>query len=226
MLAQEFQTYPDSKTSSEINEESSHFGSERSTLTDIELSDESMKLEEDNKKHSSSETVTDCEKPKEKFGSDIPSSFYPNIRGTNNKKMKKKSVVVVEATPIASTTKEMEGTTPVILNSLPSLSTSSSSSPPKSALPKSKSYSSGASNVLRNLMSCGAVDTNDSVLVMLNRARGGGGDRHKRSSNGEGGRGDKLGGSARDFRTTTCWSPQDQQQQQKQSPRYYSKSLI
>lgn len=223
MLAQEFETNPDSKTSFEINEESPHFGSERSTLTDVELSDESMKLEEDNNKHSSSDTVTDCEKPKEKFGSDIPSSFYPNIRGTNNKKMKKKSVVVVEATPTASTTKEMGGTTPVVVNSLPS---SSSSSPPKSALPKSKSYSSGASNVLRNLMSCGAVDTNDSVLVMFNRTRGGGGDRHKRSSNGEGGRGDKLGGSAREFKTTTCWSPQDQQQQQKQSPRYYSKSLI
>ncbi|KAJ0095541.1 hypothetical protein Patl1_17313 [Pistacia atlantica] len=35
---------------------------------------------------------------------------------------------------------------------------------------KSKSYSNGASNMFRNLIKCGAVETNDSVLVSVNRA--------------------------------------------------------
>ncbi|KAJ4972109.1 hypothetical protein NE237_005208 [Protea cynaroides] len=34
---------------------------------------------------------------------------------------------------------------------------------------KSKSYSSGASQVFRNLLTCGAVDTNDSVLMKITR---------------------------------------------------------
>ncbi|XP_042480531.1 protein SOSEKI 1-like [Macadamia integrifolia] len=37
--------------------------------------------------------------------------------------------------------------------------------------PKSKSYSSGASQVFRNILTCGAVDTNDSALTMINRVQ-------------------------------------------------------
>ncbi|KAF3452657.1 hypothetical protein FNV43_RR03090 [Rhamnella rubrinervis] len=217
LLKQEIETYPDSKRSSEINQESPHFGSERSTLTDVELSDESMKLEdqEDNNKHSSetvltNNNVTDCGNPKEKFGS-IPSAFYSN-RGMNKKETTSKK-------NLEEGTKEMEGTPPNSSNS----SSSTSSSSKSSALPKSKSYSSGASSVLRNLMSCGAVDTNDAVLVMFSRR-----DHHKsssattkRSSN-ESSRifkGDKLGGSARCF-GTTFWNPHDQEQQQQQQQKH------
>lgn len=58
-------------------------------------------------------------------------------------------------------------------------------------------------------MSCGAVDTNDTVLVMLNRR--GGGDKSnetKRRNSSENVilKGDKLGGSARVF--GTYWHPQ------------------
>ena len=48
-----------------------------------------------------------------------------------------------------------------------------SSAEPSSSFPsftKSKSHSTGASQVFRNLITCGAVDTKDSVLVMTNRS--------------------------------------------------------
>ncbi|KAK6162823.1 hypothetical protein DH2020_002664 [Rehmannia glutinosa] len=45
----------------------------------------------------------------------------------------------------------------------------SSSSADEPNLTKSKSYSNGASNVFRNLMSCGALDTNDSAVVPINK---------------------------------------------------------
>ncbi|KAH7544790.1 hypothetical protein FEM48_Zijuj01G0023600 [Ziziphus jujuba var. spinosa] len=183
---QDFQTYPDSKieiptkTSSEINEESPHFGSDRSTLTDTE-SDESMKNIED---HSSS------------------FSFNSN-REMNKKMMKKKKKKNMDGRD------QMEGT-PASSHSSSSSSSSSSSTATttttssKSAFTKSKSHSSGASYVFRNLMSCGAVDTNDTVLVMLNRR--GGGDKSnetKRRNSSENiiFKGDKLGGSARVFGT-------------------------
>ena len=51
---------------------------------------------------------------------------------------------------------------------------SSSSSSSKSALPaKRKSFSGGASNVLRSFLTCRAVDTDDTVLVGLNHRDGG-----------------------------------------------------
>lgn len=56
---------------------------------------------------------------------------------------------------------------------LPSSSSSSSSKSNKKSssaqLAKSKSCSDGASNILRNLMKCGAVDTKDGVVVNVNR---------------------------------------------------------
>lgn len=43
------------------------------------------------------------------------------------------------------------------------------SSSPKSTFSRSKSYSNNASIMLRNLITCGGVDTNDSGMVMVNR---------------------------------------------------------
>lgn len=59
----------------------------------------------------------------------------------------------------------------VIESGRPSVSSSTSSS---SSFIKSKSYSSlRASHVLRNLMKCGGMDTNDVVLVPLNKSASG-----------------------------------------------------
>ncbi|XP_073147862.1 protein SOSEKI 1 isoform X2 [Henckelia pumila] len=46
-------------------------------------------------------------------------------------------------------------------------SNSTSSSEPR--FTRSKSYSSGASSIFRNLMNCGALSTNDSAVVMVNK---------------------------------------------------------
>lgn len=43
------------------------------------------------------------------------------------------------------------------------------SSASKSTFTRSKSYSNNASNMLRNLITCGGVDTNDSGMVVINR---------------------------------------------------------
>ncbi|XP_043692436.1 protein SOSEKI 1-like [Telopea speciosissima] len=40
-----------------------------------------------------------------------------------------------------------------------------------STFPKSKNYSTGASQVFRNLLTCGAVDTNDSALTTISRVQ-------------------------------------------------------
>ncbi|CBI18662.3 unnamed protein product, partial [Vitis vinifera] len=65
----------------------------------------------------------------------------------------------------------------------------------------SKSHSSGASQVFRNLMTCGAVDTKDSALVMMNCP--------DKTMNKLDCRAEKLGGSARILGT-----PRKHQQQQ------------
>lgn len=188
LLKRDFQTHPDSKietptkTSSEINQESPHFGSERSTLTDIE-SDESMKMEG----HSSS-------------------SFCSNRVTSKNLMMKKKNMEGKD---------QMQGTP---ASSHSSSSSSSSTTSSKSAFTKSKSYSSGASYVFRNLMSCGAVDTNDAVLMTLNATK------HRTGSQNGILKGDKLGGSARVF--GTCWNPQQQQQKHSSSSSRYISKLI
>uniref|UniRef100_A0A5B7AWE6 SOSEKI DIX-like domain-containing protein n=1 Tax=Davidia involucrata TaxID=16924 RepID=A0A5B7AWE6_DAVIN len=82
-------------------------------------------------------------------------------------------------------------------------SSSSSSSWSHSPFTKSKSYSStGPSHMFRNLIKCGAVDTNEAAMIMINR-------RNKNSLNvstnnmkketAEICKGDKLGGSERNF---------------------------
>jgi hypothetical protein len=178
-----FQTHPDSKTntstdfSSEINEESPLFGSERSTVTN-----DSIKLEE--------------EKDVEHGGRKLEStSFRSTLLGKKNKKKSNKDDKVEKAA----------GT--------PSSSHSSSSPSSETPFRKSKSYSSGASSMLRNLIGCGAADTNDAAFVMLNRA-------NKTDSStkpdvkDENFQGEKLGGSARVYGAT--WNQQQQEQQQQQ----------
>jgi hypothetical protein len=176
-----FQTHPDSKTntstdfSSEINEESTLFGSERSTLTN-----DSIKLQEEKHEHGGKLETSFC--------STLPSK--KNKKKSNNDKVEK-----VAGTPSSSHS-----------------SSSSSQSPP---FTKSKSYSSGASSMLRNLIGCGAADTNDAVFVKLNRADS----RTKPSSKSDIKddifQGEKLGGSARVYGTT--WNQQQQQKQQHSS---------
>ncbi|KAL5549494.1 hypothetical protein UlMin_004725 [Ulmus minor] len=85
---------------------------------------------------------------------------------------------------------------------------------------KRKSFSGGASNMFRNMISCGGVDTNDSVLVMLNRSSDHKTCSYNNSTTKEKGdeakdrifKGDKFGGSARVF-GTTCWDQQEDQNQ-------------
>jgi hypothetical protein len=112
-----FQTHPDSKTntstdfSSEINEESTLFGSERSTLTN-----DSIKLQEEKHEHGGKLETSFC--------STLPSK--KNKKKSNNDKVEKAA-----GTPSSSHS-----------------SSSSSQSPP---FTKSKSYSSGASSILKTI---------------------------------------------------------------------------
>ncbi|GLT80657.1 hypothetical protein SLA2020_520840 [Shorea laevis] len=73
---------------------------------------------------------------------------------------------------------------------------SNSKSPPCTKTKSSKSNSSGtgASHIFRNLLTCGAVDTNDAVLVVLNRST--------KITNAEMCKGDKLRGPP------TAWTQQ------------------
>ncbi|XP_059434297.1 protein SOSEKI 1 isoform X2 [Corylus avellana] len=178
-----FQTHPHSKTntstdiSSEINEESPLFGSERSTVTN-----DSIKLEE--------------EKDVENGGWKLESTSFRStlLMSKKNKKKSSKDDKVEKAAGTPS-------------------SSHSSSSPSTPPFRKSKSYSSGASSMLRNLIGCGAADTNDEVFVMLNRA-------NKTNSStkpdikDDNFQGEKLGGSARVYGAT--WNQQQQEQQQPQ----------
>ncbi|XP_030961984.1 protein UPSTREAM OF FLC isoform X3 [Quercus lobata] len=161
---EEYQTQPDSKVntstefSSEITEESTCFGSERSTLAN-----DSPKLEEEKQEQS------------EKFET---TSFYSALLSRKNKKKSNKN-------------KEENAGTPA--------SAYSSSSSSKSSFTKSKTYSGGASSMIRNFIRCGAVDTNDAVLIMMNRAN-----RTKTCEE------EILGGHG------TNWNQEEQQQQQQQ----------
>ena len=91
-----------------------------------------------------------------------------------------------------------------------SFSTSSSSS--QSSFTKGKSNSTGASGVLRNLITCGGVDSNDAVLVMLNKANNTGLKKSdgKACNEAEICRVDSLRESASSFETS--WNYQQQQQ--------------
>ncbi|XP_024464116.2 protein SOSEKI 1 isoform X1 [Populus trichocarpa] len=135
-------TTPRKTTSSEISEESPVFSSEISTVTD-----DSIKEEEDACKPSNPLEEEQIDIKVEQY-----SSFYTNFLGSKSKKNQKKRVD-------NNSNIEKMGTP----SSFSSLSSSTSSS--QATFAKSKSYSSGTSKMLRNLMTCGAVDTNDAALV-------------------------------------------------------------
>ncbi|KAL9371747.1 hypothetical protein Peur_036887 [Populus x canadensis] len=135
-------TTPRKTTSSEISQESPVFSSEISTVTD-----DSIKEEEDACKPSNPLEEEQIDIKVEQY-----SSFYTNFLGSKSKKNQKKRVD-------NNSNIEKMGTP----SSFSSLSSSTSSS--QATFAKSKSYSSGTSKMLRNLMTCGAVDTNDAALV-------------------------------------------------------------
>jgi hypothetical protein len=80
----------------------------------------------------------------------------------------------------------------------------------QSTFARSKSYSTGTSKVLRNLITCGAVDTNDAALVLQSQKNK---NKYKPIDKPAGHicKGEELGGSARVFGT-----PWNQVQQQRQ----------
>ncbi|XP_022872462.1 uncharacterized protein LOC111391461 isoform X2 [Olea europaea var. sylvestris] len=131
------------RTPSEIEEESPTFGSETSTLTD-----DSGKVERDlGKKSDTLKQVnlhgsTDQEQ-KLPISNGNPSSSYFNSTPSSMDKKTTNSKVPREKNSA--------------LNS------------PEASFTKNKSCSNGKSNIFKNLISCGAVDTNDSAVVMINR---------------------------------------------------------
>lgn len=162
-----FEAHPETNTStdfsSEINEQSPLFGSDRSTLTN-----ESIKLE------------AETHHQGEKLGNSSSCSTPPSKKN-ELKSNKKENVEKALSSPFSFT--------------------------------NSKSYSSGSSSMLRNLISCGTADTNDAVLITMNRA-----DKNKSFSSpnieAEIDKGERLGGSARVFETT--WNRQQQQENRQQ----------
>ncbi|XP_059651768.1 protein SOSEKI 1-like [Cornus florida] len=132
------------KTSSEIEEESPVFGSETSNLAD-----DLVQVEE--KKHSDT-TKQESHEQIDKF--ENSSHLYSSLL---SKKSKKKS------------SSNNNGDKEKISTPASSSSTSSSAWSHSSSFNKSKSYSNGASQVFRNLITCGAVDTKDSTMAMINR---------------------------------------------------------
>ncbi|PON49650.1 hypothetical protein PanWU01x14_228830 [Parasponia andersonii] len=200
---------PMTKTFSEINEESSStsFASDRSTVTD---DFDSVKLENDNN-FDTKEQHKKLPDPAEK--TEIAPPLYCNLQTLTDNKSKNKNSKKNKKSEECC---EMGGT--------PGSPSSSSSKSPLP--PKRKSLSGGASNVLRSFITCRAVDTNDTVLVVLNRS-GRSGQRsasdkpstkpengHSKAHDHEVFNGGHMG---RTFRT--CWNHPDEdvQQPQKQS---------
>ncbi|KAL2478559.1 hypothetical protein Fot_47580 [Forsythia ovata] len=135
------------KTPSEIEEDSPTFGSETSTLTD-----DSGKLDPEPKPKKNSDNVkqenmqsTDQEKklPCKELRKENLSSSSLNSTQSNKKDKTTSNKVQKEknATPTSS----------------------------EASFTKNKSCPNGASHIFKNLISCGAVDTNDSAVVMINR---------------------------------------------------------
>ncbi|CAK7331712.1 unnamed protein product [Dovyalis caffra] len=133
---------PRKTSSSEISQESPTFSSEISTVTD-----DSIKEEDDACKRNNSPDQEHIDNKEEQY-----SSLYTNLLASKSKKNQKKK---------KDNTSNIEKIgTPTSFSSL-----SSSKSPSQSTFAKSKSYSRGTSKMLRNLMTCGAADTNDAALV-------------------------------------------------------------
>ncbi|KAF4368147.1 hypothetical protein G4B88_025069 [Cannabis sativa] len=139
------------KTFSEINEDSSlsSFCSEKSSLTD-EL--DSVKQENDNYQSSICNIKQDHNQEEHSTTTKKLEISTPLF---NNNKVKKRS----------KTNNELDDSMRAAGSSSFSSPSSSSQSVPLSA--KRKSFSGGASNVLKSFITCRAVDTNDTVLVTV-----------------------------------------------------------
>ncbi|XP_022897377.1 uncharacterized protein LOC111411033 isoform X2 [Olea europaea var. sylvestris] len=140
-----------SKTPSEIEEESPKFGSETSTFTnDSGELNPKPEPEPEPEPEKNSDTVkqenmrvsTDSKLPRKELRNENP---VPSLDSTPSNKDKKK----------------MNNKVPMEKNTKPASSARS--------FTKSKSFSSGASHIFKNLISCGAVDTNDSAVVTIDR---------------------------------------------------------
>ncbi|CAA2956720.1 Hypothetical predicted protein [Olea europaea subsp. europaea] len=131
------------KTPSEIEEESPTFGSETSTLTD-----DSKKIEPDLEKKSDTlkqvnmHGSTDQEQKLPISNGNPPSSYLNSTPSSKDKKTTNSKVPMEKNSALNS---------------------------PEASFTKNKSCSNGKSNIFKNLISCGAVDTNDSAVVMINR---------------------------------------------------------
>ncbi|XP_022637022.1 uncharacterized protein LOC106760568 isoform X2 [Vigna radiata var. radiata] len=180
---QNSKTNSPTKGSSEISQDSLVFSSDRSSVTD----DDSSKVEEE--KHL--EITTGSEMHQEKLETCSLPSLYHNL-------LSKKG-----------THKDDQNKTHSPDSSLSTISTSSS----QSSFTKIRSNSTKVSNIFRNWITCGTVETNDAALVIMNPAQT---KISKEPSNipeskAEICKGDRLGGSERCFRTS--WGHQDQKQQ-------------
>ncbi|KAL6569728.1 hypothetical protein OROMI_014242 [Orobanche minor] len=145
--------YISTKSSSEIEEESPNFGSETSTLTD----DSTIKSDQTEKsscktKHEKNSVRTP---PKTDDKKDRPSPFYSALLSkTKNKKRSDKLTVHEKITSFVAKNADNSK----VSSSEPQLSKSCKNNP------------NGPSNMFRNLITCGAFDTNDSAVVAVNKA--------------------------------------------------------
>lgn len=213
------QTYPDSlsseetpkKESSEIIQESS---TDRSILTDKQ---DCSKLENEKNldgKKQNNPVEQSCESLIENC-TVSSSSLYRNLlikRGRKQKQKQKHS----NKTETPDDSSFSASSSSVSTSSSSSSFSYSSPSNSKSSFHKSRSYTTGASGVFRNLMSCKAADTNDAVLFMLNKKGTNKSNSNELSS--EICKVDKLGGSDRNFGNS--WNHQKHQQQQQYGARW------
>ncbi|KAL3516623.1 hypothetical protein ACH5RR_023525 [Cinchona calisaya] len=175
-------------SSPEIEKDSPTFGSEKSST----LTDDSMRIEDQDQEKNSDYHSSKEEINEESYKIENPPSLFSST--LSNKKNK-------------NVTSEEKISTP-----------SSSASTAQPSFSKSRSYSTGASHLFRNLITCGAVDTNDSVMVTINRRNKLPVNPNLSSSNKQSEdfnvfkellqKGDKLGGSQRIFGTN--WNQERQ----------------
>lgn len=188
----QIQPEPDLKTDtptkglSEISQDSLVFSSDRSSVTD----DDSSKVEEEKHLEPTGKEGFNGMNQTKLENCSLP-SLYHNL-------LSKKGIRKEEQTKTNSPD-----------SSISSISSSSS----QSSFTKIRSNSTRVSNVFRNWITCGTVDTDDSALVLMNHAQK---NLSKEPNNipetrAEICKGDILGGSARCFGTS--WSHHHQKQQ-------------
>ncbi|XP_027922082.1 uncharacterized protein LOC114179809 isoform X2 [Vigna unguiculata] len=184
---QNSKTNSPTKGSSEISQDSLVFSSDRSSVTD----DDSSKVEEEKHLDITRGKESFSEMHQEKLETCSLPSLYHNL-------LSKKGIH-----------KDDQNKTHSPDSSLSTISSSSS----QSSFTKIRSNSTKVSNIFRNWITCGTVETNDAALILMNPGQT---KISKEPSNmpetkAEICKGDRLGGSERCFRTS--WGHQDQKQQ-------------